>query len=92
LKIQALFLDAVGQLTQLLDGINKGQKLVIEDVEAAVKTALNLMGNASSHCTALRRTNVLEEYNKDLVSFGQDSEFFISATATLFGSSFPKRQ
>ena len=90
-KIQALFLDAVGPLTQLLDGINKGQKLVIEDVEAAVKAALSLMGNASSHCTALRRTNVLEEYNKDLVSFGQDSELFTSATTTLFGPSFHEK-
>jgi len=83
-KIQALFLDAVGPLIQLLDGINKGQKLVIEDVEAAVIASLSLMGNASSHCTALRRTNVFEEYNKDLVSFGQGSEPFTSATTTLF--------
>ena len=47
-------------------------------------------GNASSHCTALRRTNVLDEYNKDLLSFGQDSELFTSAT-TLFGPSFPEK-
>ena len=85
-KIQALFLDAVG-----LDGINKGQKLVIEDIQAAVKAALSLMGNASSHCTVLRRTNVLEEYNKGLVFFGQDSELFTSATTTLFGPSFPEK-
>ena len=90
-KIQALFLDAVTPLTQLLDGINKGQKLVIEDVEAAVKAALSLMGNASSHCTALTKTNAFEEYNKDLVSFGQDSELFTSATTTLFEPSFPEK-
>jgi len=90
-KIKALFLDAVGPLTQSLDGINKGQKLVIEDVEAAVKAALSLMANASSHCTALRRTNVLEEYNKDFVSFGQDFELFTSATTTLFGPFFPEK-
>jgi len=49
------------------------------------------MGNASYHCTVLRRINVLEEYNEDLVFFGQDSELFTSATTTLFGPSFPEK-
>ena len=90
-QIQALFLNAVGSLTKLLDGINKGQELAIDDIEAAVKAALSLMGSASSHCNALRRTTVLEEYNKDLVSFAQDSDLFTSATMMLFGPSFPER-
>ena len=90
-RIQALFLDAVGPLTELLDGINKGQELAIDDVEVAVKAALNLMGSASSHCTALRRTSVLEEYNKDLVAFSQGPDLFNSATTTLFGPSFPEK-
>ena len=90
-RIQALFLDAVGPLTGLLDAINKGQELSIDDVEAAVKAALNLIGSASCHCNTLRRTTVLEEYNKDLVSFAQDSDLFTSATTTLFGPSFPEK-
>ena len=90
-RIQVLFLDAVGPLTGLIDEINKGNEISIEDVEAAVKAALTLMGNASSHCNAERRTLVLEEYNKDLVSFGQDSELYSSAATTLFGPSFPEK-
>jgi len=90
-RIQALFLDVAGLLTGLLDGINKGQELSIDDVETAVKAALNLIGSASCHCNALRRTTVLEEYNKDLVSFAQGSDLFTPATTTLFGASFPEK-
>ena len=58
-------------------------------MEGAVKAALTFIGNASSQCTALRRTGILEEYNKDLVSFSQESgELFASATNRLFGPSF----
>ena len=85
--IQALFLDTVGPLTELLDGINKGQELAIDVMEGAVKAALSLTGSASSHCNALKRTTVLEKYNKDLVSFAQGSDLFTSATMMLFGPS-----
>ena len=34
---------------------------------------------------------MLEECNKDLVSFAQDSDLFVLATATLFGPSFPEK-
>ena len=60
-------------------------------MEAAVKAALTFMGNASSQCNVERRTLILEEYNKDLVAFGQDSDLFSSATTTLFGLSFPEK-
>ena len=90
-RIQALFLDAVGPLTGILDSINKEEEIVIEDVEAAVKAALTFLGNASSQCNTDRRSAVLEEYNKDLMSFGQDSDLFSSATNTLFGPSFPEK-
>ncbi len=61
-------------------------------MEGAVKAALTFTGNASSQCTSLRRTGILEEYNKDLVSFGQESgKLFASATNTLFGPSFPEK-
>ena len=91
-RIQALFLDAVGPLSGLLEKVNTGTEISIEDMEGAVKAALTFIGNASSQCTSLRRTGILEEYNKDLVSFGQESaELFASATNTLFGPSFPEK-
>ena len=79
------------QLVGLIDNINKDSPIVVEDVEAAVKAALTFMGNASSQCNIERRTLILEEYNKDLVAFGQDSHLFSSATTTLFGPSFPEK-
>ena len=91
-RIQALFLDAVGPLSDLLDKVNNNTELSVEDMEGAVKAALTFIGNASSQCTALRRTGILDEYNKDLVSFSQESgELFASATNTLFGPSFPEK-
>lgn len=90
--IQTLFLDAVGPLSELLEKVNNGTEVSINDMEGAVKAALAFVGNASSQYTLLRRTGILEEYNKDLVSFGQESaELFVSATNTLFGPSFPEK-
>jgi len=90
--IQALFLDAVGPLSGLLENINKGTEVTLDDMEGAVKAALTFIGNVSSQRTSLRRVSILEEYNKDLVSFSQESEdLFSSATSTLFGPSFAEK-
>jgi len=91
-RIQALFLDAVGPLIGVLEGINQGKELSIEDVEGAVKAALTFLGNASSQCTSLRRIGILHNYNKDLVSYGTESdELFSLATMTLLGPMFPEK-
>ena len=61
-------------------------------MEGAVKGALTFVGNASLQCTSLCQTRILEEYNKDLVSFRQESaELFASAANILFGPSFPEK-
>ena len=66
--------------------------MTLDDMESAVKAALTFLGNASSQCTTLRRVNILEEYNKDLISFSQESEdLFDSAKGTLFGPSFAEK-
>ena len=45
-----------------------------ERVAKAVEAAVGLLGNASCHISALRRTKILERYNKDLVTWAQDRE------------------
>ena len=91
-RIQPLFLDAVGPLSELLDKVNYSTELSVEDMESAVKAALTFICNASSQCTTLCRTGVLEECNKDLVLFSQESgELFASVTNMLFGPSFPEK-
>ena len=90
--IQAHFLDAVGPLTGILESINSGTELAIEEVESAVKATLTFLGNASSRSTSIRRQGVLQDYNKDLMSFASESdELFGSATKTLLGPAFPEK-
>ena len=62
-RIQALFLDVVGLLSGLIDNINKGTEVAVDDRKGAVKAALTFLGNASSQCAALRRVGILVEYN-----------------------------
>ena len=91
-RIQALFLDKVGPFTAILEGINQYKELSIKDVEGTVKAALTFLHNASSKCTSLRRIGILHDYNKDLVSYGTESdELFSSATTTLLGPLFPEK-
>ena len=75
--LQALMLDAVGPLTDLLEKISESspadseeeQGVDLQMVEDSVQTALVFLGNAATQFSAYRRTKILEEYNKDLVSF-----------------------
>ena len=63
----------------------------LEDVTGAIKAAINLLGNASTQCSILQRTKVLEEYNNQLLSFCSDREAeFKAAAPQLFGQAFAK--
>ena len=89
--IQAHFLDAVGPLTGILESINSGTELAFEEVESAVKAALTFLGNASSRSTSMWRQGVLQDYNKDLMSFAAESDELLgSTTKTLLGPAFPE--
>lgn len=91
-RIQALTLDALAPLTNILELFNLEAEEIQSDLVAnAVETAVTLLGNASCHISTLRRTKVLEEYNKDLVLWAQDREAeFLKAAPQLFGPEFPK--
>ena len=90
--LQALTLDAVGPLTDLLEKLNSDAVEIDADkVGCAVEPAITLIGNASSQISIFRREKILEEYNMDLLSFAQDREGeFIKAALMLFGAQFPK--
>ena len=61
------------------------------EVEDAVKAALTFLRNVSQ-CTSLRRVGILEEYNKDLISFCQElRDLFASTSGMLFGPSFAEK-
>ena len=91
-RLQALTLDAVGPLTDILEKLNSGEaEIDTDEVGYAVESAITLIGNASSQMSVLRRQKILEEYNRDLLSFAQDREDeFTKAAPQLFGAQFPK--
>lgn len=84
--LQALTLDAVGPLTDLLEKIAAGGES-LEDtldhqvVEDAVQTAIILLGNASTQLSIYCPTKVLEEFNKDLISFAEKKELELRGVA-----------
>ena len=102
-RLQALMLDAVGPLTDLLERINVSkpaddneeedqQGVDLQVVEDAAQTALVFLGNTATQFSAYQRTKILEEYNKDLMSFSEKVEPDLRAAAPLlFGSSFTKQ-
>ena len=63
----------------------------MEDVEERVKAAITLLGNASSQLSALRRLKVIEEYDKDLMSFCQSFKNYQSEAPALFGAEFREK-
>ena len=102
-RLQALMLDTVGPLTDLRERISRSvssegqedeedQGLDLQVVEDSVQSALAFLGNAATQFSAYRRTKILEEYNKDLVSFSEEVEPDLRAAAPLlFGQSFTKQ-
>ena len=96
-RLQALMLDAVGPLTDLLEkmGSDNGeeeQSLDFQVVEDSVQSAVAFLGNAATQFSMYRRTKILEEYNKELVSFAEELEPDLRAAAPLlFGQSFTKQ-
>jgi len=97
-RIQALNSDALGPLTELMELLNRENEEdevpdLRDQVGYVVESAITLLGNAFAQMSALRRQKVLEEYNKELITFAQGKEReteFLKAAPDLFGSKFPR--
>ena len=50
------------------------QGVDLQSIGDSVQSALAFLGNAATQFSAYRRTKILEEYNKDLVSFSEEVE------------------
>ena len=86
------FINLQPPLSGLIDSINKNAEVTVDDVEGAVKAAKTFLWNASSQCTSLWRVGILEEYNKDLISFYQElQDLFAPTSGMLFRSSFTEK-
>ena len=89
-KIQALGLDAIGPLAFLLEEASKeGTTSIPKQVVAeATRTALRLMGSATSHVSTLRRRKILQDLNPDLQDLVERDDVFKSSAPLLFGEGF----
>ena len=85
-------LDAMAPLSEVMEIFHSEVEEVSSELVAkAVEDAITLIGNASSQMSALWRTRVLQEYNRDLVDWAQRREpKFNEATPALFGPDFPR--
>ena len=73
--LQGLILEAIGPLSQLLEAVNDPNPQVsMDQIREAVETAITLLANASNKVSVMRRTRILEEYNKELVTFATAQE------------------
>ena len=90
--LQGLILEAVGPLSQLLEAVNDpNSDVTMDQIGDTVETAITLIANASNKISLMRRTIVLEEYNKELVTFASAGERdWTSAAPRLFGPNFLK--
>ena len=80
-RLQALTLDAIGPLTDLLEKIaacgNSSEdslNLQLQVIEDVVQSALVLQGNISIKFSMYHLTKVLEDFNKHLISFAEEKK------------------
>ena len=96
-RLQAFTLDAIGPLTDLLEkmaacGNSSEDSLDLQVVEDAVQSALVLLGNACTQLSVYHHTKILEDFNKDLISFAEENKPELRGAALhLFGSAFTKQ-
>ena len=94
-RIQALNSNALSPLSKLLERLNKDDTDISTDqVGYTVESAITLLGNTFAQISMLCQQKVLEEYNKELLTFaqgraqGREMEF-LKAAPELFGPKFP---
>jgi len=95
-RIKALNLDALDPLTEVLELLKREDEDLIEDhlnqVGYVMEFAITLLPFGHfAQMSQLHSQKVLEEYNKELLTFssqGRESEF-LKATPELFGLKFP---
>ena len=90
--LQGLLLEPIGPFSQLLEAVNDPDPQVsMDQIGEAVEMAITLLVNASNKLSLMRRTRVLEEYNKELVAFAVENERnWAVAAPRLFGPNFLK--
>ena len=88
-KLQALLLDAVGPLANLLEQQQAG-RLTTKAAAEATTQALRFLGNAHANISVEWRKRVATHLNKDLRPLIEEPESFVAAAPLLFGKEFER--
>ena len=89
-RLQTFMLDAMAPLSAILEAEASDKEMSWEENLTAVKTALQLLGNASSKVSILRREKITLQMNKSLLPLAKDETKFTEAAPMLFGTEFAK--
>ena len=90
-QIQTLLLDSLAPLISLVEAHNTGKTLAQKEVMQVVRTAVELVGNANSNMSHLRRERVVCDLNKALLLIVGDDANFKEVAPLLFGTEFAKK-
>lgn len=77
----------VGPLAHLLDG-TRLESMDLEEARQTVTDALQLLGNANSQISRLRRKRILKSCNPDFANLADRADLFTQAAPHLFGDGF----
>ena len=91
-------LDAVGPISEALEQLNIASnnesakiELDLEKLGSALEAALTFLGNASTQTSSHRHVKLMEDVNKELVTYTtEQEEHFIAQVPMLFGNEFMK--
>ena len=89
-RVQTLLLDSLAPLTSVMEAQHKGDTLEYKEVFQAVRSSMQLIGNANAHVLHLRRERVVSDVNKALLPIVGDDANFKEAAPLLFGTEFAK--
>lgn len=87
-KIQTFALDAMAPLTAMVENVDTISK---EDLQLALTSAIQLIGNTSARISHLRREKIVSTVNKSLVPLVKEDKDYVDAYPDLFGADFAKR-
>ena len=89
-RLQAFMLDALAPMVDILEEAQKGS-LTIDKAAEAARTAILLLGNASTQVAKERRKRVIKCMNRKVHPLADDEEIFIDAPPLLLGKLFESK-
>ena len=90
-KVQTLLLDSLAPLTSVVEAHYNGDPFDEKEVLQAVKAAVQLVGNANTHMSHLRRERVVTDLNKALYPSSETMKHLLRLPPCYLARSLQKR-